>query len=327
MERKRKAAFAAGLFAAAAVVLSAAGCGDNPAKVSDGMSGTGGGTGATNPGSGTTSGQEVRETRPMGPQLADPGDVPTNIPRPIPTPEPPVKPGETRVKATAYSVSSYPLNPFGSFNRLINIHVDLKWQLVNGAVTYRISRNSDGGDQFTVQATVAANKIVKSLPLYWRQYSLPTTPLTPGNKYKYLVEALNTSNKVVASGIDEVAPLYPLDIPKLVSPENNQKGTGIQPTFQWERVNNADGYFVEVFAGATFLPQWRGFRSGQEGITVKYGELGDGYPGLMPAVWTMVLSPNVPYTWTVTSYKTDTGNAATAKAFARSNAPSWLFTP
>jgi hypothetical protein len=316
----------AGLIAAAAVSLAATGCGDTPSRAS-GETSAAKGDAAPVSGGGNQA-KQATETRPMGPQTADPGDVPTNIPKPIPTPDPPTKAGEIKVKATAHSITSNPLSPWGKPNRLINIHVDLRWTLPAGAVTYRISRNDDGGDEFKIKATKKASDVSKVLPIYWREYSVPgLNQLTPGNKYKYLVEALNSSNKVVASGIDEVAPLYPLDVPTLISPENNAKGTGIQPTFQWSKVNNADGYFVEVFGGATFLPQWRGFRAGQEGITVKYGELGDSYPGLLPAVWTMVLAPNVPYTWTVTAYKTDTGNAATAKAFASANAPSWIFTP
>ncbi len=326
MHSKRKKAIVAAAVAAALVVLSA-GCGDSPTRPGDSTSGNGDSAAPTAPGN-TGNNGKTTETRPMGPQTADPADVPTNIPKPIPTPDPPTKAGEIKVKAISYSVTSNPLSPWGKQNRLINIHVDLRWTLTQGAVAYRISRNDDGGDQFTIKANLNANTIIKALPLYWREYSIPAVnQLTPGNKYKYLVEALNTSNKVIASGIEETAPLYPLDVPALISPENNAKGTGIQPSFQWSRVNNADGYFIEVFAGSNFLPQWRGFRAGQEGITMKYGELGDGYPGLMPAVWTMVLQPNVPYTWTVTAYKTDTGNAATAKAFAESNATSWLFTP
>ncbi|MBM3266717.1 MAG: hypothetical protein FJZ01_03625 [Candidatus Sericytochromatia bacterium] len=323
MRSKRAKAIGAALLAVAMVSLSA-GCGDNPT-----LPGQGAAEGAAAaPAPAAPKKSQASEPVPSGPQTADPGSVPTNIPKPIPTPDPPTKAGEIKVKATAYSVTSNPLSPWGKQNRLINIHVDLRWTLPQGAVAYRISRNGDGGDQFTIRQTINANSIVKSLPLYWREYSIPgVNQLTPGNKYKYLVEALNTSNKVIASGVDETAPLYPLDVPNLIAPENNAKGTGIQPAFQWSRVNNADGYFVEVFAGSNFLPQWRGFRAGQEAITMKYGELGDGYPGLMPAVWTMVLQPNVPYTWTVTAYKTDTGNAATAKAFAESNATSFLFTP
>ncbi|MBM3260178.1 MAG: hypothetical protein FJY99_10575 [Candidatus Sericytochromatia bacterium] len=272
--------------------------------------------------------QQQQEPRPVGPQINDPGDVPTNMPQPIPTPDPPIVPGKVSVKATSYSISSYPLNPFGLGTRVINIHIDLKWQLLPNASHYRISRAVEGSEEFVTKTTVSASRLGKLLPLFWREYSIPAVnPISPGVKYRYQIEAFNSSDQVIAVGQDETAPLYPLDIPKLVGPDNNVVGVGIQPAFQWERVNNADGYFVEVFAGKTFLPQWRGFRAGQEGITIKYGESGDSYPGVMPGFWTTVLVPGVPYTWSVTAYRTDTGNAQTAKAFARSNAPSWVFTP
>ncbi|MBI6546375.1 MAG: hypothetical protein HY692_06240 [Cyanobacteria bacterium NC_groundwater_1444_Ag_S-0.65um_54_12] len=268
-----------------------------------------------------------REPVPTGPQTADPGDVPANIPKPIPTPEPPITPGEVKVRAIAQSISSYPLNPFGNYGTLVNIHIDLKWQLYPGATAYRISRNDDGGEQFILKATIPAGNIAKQWPFYWREYSLPSSPLVPGNNYKYLVEALNTSNRVIAKGNDATKPLYPLGIPKLQSPDNNAKDTDIQPSFQWEKVNNADGYFVEVFSGSNFLPQWRGFKAGQDNIVIKYGESGEGYPGTLPSIWTVVLVRKALYSWTVTAYKTDTGNAMTAKAFAKSNAPSWIFRP
>lgn len=324
MQKTRFRALLAGLIVAAMSLFVGCG-GDNPSRPADNRAAASDGAASPNRNPSGMEAPPIKETKPKGPQIADPGDVPTNIPKGIPTPEPPIKPGEMKVKATSFSISSYPLNPFGRFNRLINIHVDLKWQLYPGAVSYRVSRSGDGTDNFQVKATIPANRLNKILPLFWREYSIPGSgALVPGQAYKYMVDALNTSNRVVASGTEETTPLYPLDIPKQVSPDNNAKGGGIQPRLQWEKVNNADGYFVEVFSGVTFNPQWRAFRSAE---TIMYGELGDKYPGTAPAIWTTVLAVGKPVTWTVTAYKSDSGNASTAKAFAHSNAPSWIYTP
>lgn len=326
MQLRRKVLASSLIFAALASTLWLNGCGDTLSRSGGAPTG---GSQTTQDNSGAS--MPTAQPQPTGP-ATDPGNVPTNIPQPIPSPQPPITPGSLTVNATAYSESSYPLNPFGNFARIIDIHIDLKWQLYPGAVAYRISRNDPSmpADQFVMQTTVSAGMLNAIMPFFWRQYSIPAvSPLVPGVDYNYLVEALNSSNQVIAKGTNDTKPLEPIGIPKLVGPTNDAAGVGIQPDFQWDPGTdpNADGYFVEVYSGAYFVPMWRGFASGGQAIQLHYGDSNNNYPGTMPTLWSGILTPGARYTWDVTAYKTDTGNAATAKAFAESNTQSWIFTP
>ena len=327
MPMRRKVLALGLVFTSAALSMWLTGCGDTRTR----SVGVGGGDSTAGTLDNSTPPQQNYEPQPAGP-ATDPGNVPTNIPQPIPTPQSSISTGSISVSAIAYSESSYPLNPFGNYARVVDIHIDLKWQLYPGAMSYRILRNDQSmqPDQYAALTTVSGGGLNALMPFYWRQYSVPVvSPLVPGEQYKYLIQALNSSNQVIAQGTDETKPLYPLDVPKLVSPANNAAQVGIQPSFQWDAGStpNADGYFVEVYSGAYYVPMWRGFAAGSQAIALKYGQLGAGYPGTLPSIWTSILTPGARYTWDVTAYKTDTGNAATAKAFAESNTPSWVFTP
>lgn len=263
--------------------------------------------------------QEFREPKPTS-WNRDPDDVPTNIPRAIPQPEPPPEPGELRVKAIANSVTSNPLFALTGGNyRKISISALVSWTPNPQAAQYRVSRSDDGTERFVIRATIP-----RSFTAFKDGGGFAN--LAVDNEYRYLIEALDSSGRVIARGQDNVKPLYPLDIPVLTSPSNGSAEKGIQPQFSWDKVAGADGYYIEVFSGTYLVPMWRGYRRDELGTAIKYGEQVDLYPGTMPAVWTHVLTPGAKYTWTVTSYKTDTGNAMTAKAFAKSNAPAWTFT-
>jgi len=268
-----------------------------------------------------------REPQPQMPNR-DPDDVPTNIPAPIPEPLEPPAPGEITVKAVARSVTSNPLAAFdGRSFKSISIYTNLTWTPIRGAATYRISRAEEGSDRFVVRGSVNG-----SLPLF-RDGGTVLGNLTIGTEYRYLIEAFDTSGNVLARGNDQVRPLHPLDIPALKSPENGATISGTQPVLRWSFVDQdgqakagPDGFYAEVFSGATLLPMWRGFRLGNLADSIQYGNQVDFYPGTAPAIWAGLLQPGARYTWTVTAYKTDTGNAKTAKAFAKSNAPAWSFT-
>lgn len=263
-----------------------------------------------------------REEQPRGP-ARDPDGVPTNVPKAIPEPEPLPDPAKINLKVRATSSTSNPLAALGQAGMArISTYIDLVWPATKHAQQYRISVNDGSDEKFYIKATVSG-----STTRYRYGGGLLANAVAVDRTYKFLIQALNSSGQVIAEGEDSTKPLYPLGMPKLVSPTNGQANTTIQPQFQWTKVNNADGYFVEVFSGAYYVPMWRGYGSGQERITMTYGDAGDFYPGTHPAIWTMVLTPGQRYTWTVTAFKTDTGNMATAKAVAESNAPSQVFIP
>lgn len=256
----------------------------------------------------------------------DPNDVPTNIPQGIPTPPPPTDPGEIAVSAQANTVSSNPLFAVtGNTYRHISISATLKWTKVDGANQYRVSRSDDGTERFVVRSMVPANYTA------FRDGG-GIANLAVGNEYKYLVEAIDSSGRVIARGNDNVKPLYPLDVPALKGPDNGQFAGSLQPVLRWsysdadgKAKEGPDGFYVEVFSGTYLVPMWRGYRQGNLADSIMYGDQPDFYPGTKPAIYTGVLQPGARYTWSVTAYKTDTGNAMNAKAIAKSNAPAWVF--
>lgn len=256
----------------------------------------------------------------------DPHDVPTNIPQGIPTPPPATAPGEIAVSAMANTAASSPLMAVtGSNYRQISITATLKWNKVDGASQYRVSRSDDGSERFVVRSMVPGSYTA------FRDGG-GFANLAVGNEYKYLVEALDHSGQVIARGNDNVKPLYPLDIPNLKGPDNGQAAGSLQPVLRWTYADadgrakeGPDGFYVEVFSGQFLVPMWRGYRDGNLADSIMYGDQPDFYPGTKPAIYTGVLQPGARYTWTVTAYKTDTGNAMTAKAIAKSNAPAWSF--
>ncbi|MNR82402.1 hypothetical protein D3C72_131600 [compost metagenome] len=270
---------------------------------------------------------QVHEPVPQAPNR-DPDEVPTNIPDPVPQPLEPPAPGEITVRAVAHSVTSNPLAAFdGRSLKAIAIYTNLIWTPIKGAATYRISRAVEGSDRFVVRGTVNG-----SVPVF-RDGGTPLGNLNVATEYKYLIEAFDTSGNVIARGNDSCRPMYPLDVPALKEPANGAVTNGLQPVMRWSYVdeNNQpkagpDGFYTEVFSGTTLLPVWRGFRLGNLADSIQYGNQVDFYPGTAPAIWAFVLKPGSRYTWSVTAYKTDTGNAITAKAFATSNAPAWTFT-
>ncbi len=256
----------------------------------------------------------------------DPEDVPTNIPQGIPTPPPPTDPGEIAVTVQANTVSSSPLAAVSNNTyRHISISATVKWTKVEGANQYRVSRSDDGSDRFVVRSMVPS------------KYSAfrdggGFANLAVGNEYKYLVEAIDHSGQVIARGNDNAKPLYPLDVPSLKGPENSQHAGSLAPVMRWtyadadgQTKEGPDGFYTEVFSGTYLVPMWRGFRQGNLADSIQYGSQPDFYPGTKPALYTGVLQPGARYTWSVTAYKTDTGNAMTAKAIAKSNAPAWFF--
>lgn len=248
----------------------------------------------------------------------DPQDIPTNIPQPIPNPQPPADPKALAVKAVANTVNSTALQVFNpNMPSRISVYADLTWSKVQGAAQFRVSRNNDGGDKYYV---------LYNVPATFRGYrDGAVLNLKIDTEYKYLVEALDSSGNVIARGTDATKALYPLPIPQPSEPANNADNVGITPKFTWQGSasgnTKAEGYYVEVFSGVYFTPMWRGYRhDGEFGTTITYGEQVDFQAGTTPAVWPpIVLNPAANYTWTVTAVKTDTGNAATAKAWAKSN--------
>ncbi|HEY9857370.1 MAG TPA: hypothetical protein V6D05_16625 [Stenomitos sp.] len=245
----------------------------------------------------------------------DPQDVPTNIPQPIPNPEPPADPKALAVRAVANTVNSTALQVFNSnMPTRISIYADLTWSKVEGAAQYRVLRNDDGGDKYY---------LLYNVPATFRGYrDGAVMNLKVDTEYKYLVEALDSSGNVLAKGTDSTKALYPLPVPVPSAPDNNAENTPIAPTFEWNSGGGKpEGYYVEVFSGVYLTPMWRGYRSDPDfGTKITYGTQVEFQPGTSPAIWPpIVLSPAGNYTWTVTAIKTDTGNAATAKAWAKSN--------
>lgn len=252
----------------------------------------------------------------------DPQDVPTNIPQPIPAPEKPADPKALAVKAVANTINSTALQVFSpNMPSRVSVYADLVWSKVDGAAQFRVSRNEDGGDKYYT---------LYNVPASFRGYrDGAVMNLRIDTEYAYLVEALDSAGNVIARGTDKTKALYPLPVPKTVEPANNAENVGITPKFTWETGGNtkAEGYYVEVFSGVYFTPMWRGYRAdGEFGTTITYGTQVDIQAGTKPAVWPpMVLQPAANYTWSVTAIKTDTGNAATAKAWAKSNSPASRF--
>ncbi len=302
------------------VTLTAlAGCGfDTPTR----RAGTGGSSTTVDPAR-----DYGREPQPQTPNR-DPDEVPTNIPAPIPQPLDPPAPGEITVRAVAHSVTSNPLAAFdGRSFKTISIYTQLTWTPIKGAASYRISRAEEGSERFVVRGTVSG-----SVPLF-RDGGGVLGNLNVATEYKYLIEAFDTSGNKLARGNDSCRPLYPLDIPELKAPANGEALNGMQPIMRWSYADEngkakegPDGFYTEVFSGTYLVPVWRGFRQGNLADSIQYGNQVDFYPGTAPAIWTSVLQPGARYTWSVTAYKTDTGNARTAKAFAKSNAPAFSFT-
>lgn len=252
----------------------------------------------------------------------DPQDVPTNIPQPIPNPEPPADPKALAVKAVANTIQSTALQVFNpNMPSRVSVYADLVWSKVEGAAQFRVSRNDDGGDKYYV---------LHNVPASFRGYrDGAVMNLRIDTDYSYLVEALDSSGNVISRGTDKTKALYPLPIPKPSEPANNAENVGITPKFTWETGGNtkAEGYYVEVFSGVYYTPMWRGYRrDGEFGTAITYGEAVDIQAGTKPAIWPpIVLSPAANYTWSVTAIKTDSGNAATAKAWAKSNSTAMRF--
>lgn len=250
----------------------------------------------------------------------------THIPQPIPNPAPPADPKALSVRAVANTINSCPLNVLSaSAPNSVSVYATLTWSKCQNAAQYRVSRNENEAD-----------KDEKGNPKFYVRSNVPASyrgykdggkfqPLKIQNKYTYLVEALDSSGNVIAKGQDDTTPIYPLAIPTATSPKNSSDGATIAPKFEWASVKGAQGYYVEVFSTVYFTPMWRGFRKEEDGTVLQYGEQVDFMPGTAPAIWSMVLNPQGSYTWSVTAVKTDTGNALTAKAWAKSNSPAWLF--
>ncbi|MNY13309.1 hypothetical protein D3C86_1464390 [compost metagenome] len=134
---------------------------------------------------------------------------------------------------------------------------------------------------------------------------------------------------MIAAGEDNATPLYPIAIPpkdSLKPADGTDNLAGTTPEFSWGTVNDADGYYVEVFSSVTLMPMWRGYRAHKNGTAITYGNQVDVMPGTLPAVWTQVLNPAGTYTWSVTAVKNDSpDNAMKAKAWAKSNTPAMRF--
>lgn len=306
--------------ALAATILTTAlvGCGTGLPSPGDNA-----GHGSTDTGRSVTPTQQ-REIVPTTPKDAYGDDVPTNIPQPIPQPEQPADPGKINVKVVANTVTSNPLAAISNtslFNRT-SVYTTITWSKAEGVSQYRVSRREEGAtdDKFYIRANVPAS---------FRGYQDGgLMNLKIGVKYDYRVEALDSTGNVIAAGEDNATPLYPVAIPakeslKPVDGTDNLAGT--TPIFEWGNVKDADGYYVEVFSSVTLLPMWRGYRDHNEASNITYGSQVDVMPGTLPAVWTQVLNPAGTYTWSVTAVKTDTKNAATAKAWAKSNTPALRF--
>lgn len=276
----------------------------------------------------TTQDENAKEEQPTQSRPYDGTDVPTDVPQPIPQPAPPADPKALNVRAVANTVNSSPLKVFSaSAPTTISVYATLTWSKCQNAAQYRVSRNDDPND-----------KDEKGNPKFYVRSNVPASyrgyqdggvlqRLKTQNKYTYLVEALDSSGNVIAKGQDDTTPLYPLAIPTTTAPENNKVNASIAPEFKWSSVAGTQCYYVEVYSGVYFTPMWRGYRSDKDGTNIKYGEQVEEnpYPGTTPAFWAMILQPQGYYTWSVTAVKTDTGNALTAKAWAKSNSSAWRF--
>lgn len=251
----------------------------------------------------------------------DPQDVPTNIPQPIPNPEPPADPKALAVKVVANTINSTALQVFNpNMPTRVSVYADLVWSKVEGAAQFRVLRSEGGGDKYYP---------LHNVPASFRGYrDGAIMNLRIDTEYSYLVEALDSSGNVLARGTDKTKALYPLPLPVPSAPKDNSEDATIAPTFEWSAGGGkAEGYYVEVFSSVYYTPMWRGYRSDPDfGTKITYGTAVDIQPGTKPAIWpAIVLNPAASYTWSVTAIKTDTGNAATAKAWAKSNSPAQRF--
>lgn len=308
--------------AIAATILTTAvlsGCGANPPGPGSGVAA------ASTPSNAPATKDDPSNQPPQAPNDPNSGQVPTNVPEPIPQPNPPADPKLMNVKAVANTDN---INALYLFNAnvpsVVAIYVTLGWSKVNGAAQYRVSRNDDptdkddkGNPKYYLRANVPGN--------YKAFHDGGVMNLKIGNTYSYLVEALNTSGQVIAKGTDTATPLYPLNTPNPTTPANNADQQGIRPQFGWDAMQKVDGYYVEVFSGTNFLPMYRGYRQNEMGNSISYGDAVDAMPGTAPIPFSGILNPAGNYIWMVTAVKTDTGNASTAKAWAKSNSVAMRF--
>lgn len=263
----------------------------------------------------------------------DPNEGPINLPNVPKAPTTPVEPSSMRVRALATTLSNLPLGIGGKVNTQFQptlIRARITWTPVKGASGYRVyQKENRPGDE-------SKGKLIYALP-QWIPVALAgggygLLNLKVGAEYAYTVEALDRSNNIIAVGTDAVTPIAPLAVPQLTGPGPNASRVGQTPFFSWTPVENADGYFCEVFRPVHpsvpgGVPAWRVFRTGDGAKNLQYGQHYDTYAGTRPLQWALPLNIGSRYSWTVCAVKTDTGNMSTAKAIAKATAPIAYFMP
>jgi hypothetical protein len=132
----------------------------------------------------------------------------------------------------------------------------------------------------------------------------------------------------MAEGNASVTPPYPISAPTQVAPAalNPTKPEAAPNTeFSWDKVGDADGYYIEVFSATNLVPMWGCYKNVAEKVTARYGELGDKMIGTIPISWGLMLTSGARYAWSVAAVKANNEDSSKATAFARANTPVRFF--
>lgn len=258
-------------------------------------------------------------------------DIGLNLPRTIPVISTQSKPGEVTMKAVANTATITPLIDAGVSRlttlRTVSISATLTWGKVSGAANYRVSRSIDNEDQTNKSKYQTRSTVSGSLGFYIDGGKVIDN-LTPGRLYSYKVEALDNMGRVLAEGNSSVTPLYPINPPEQVSPaplNPTKPEPAANLEFSWNKIGDADGYYLEVFSASTMVPMWGCYKNVAEKVTARYGELGDKMIGTIPITWGMMLTPGARYAWSLAAVKSNNPDSSKATAFARANTPIRFF--
>ncbi|HEY9765331.1 MAG TPA: hypothetical protein V6C82_03165 [Chroococcales cyanobacterium] len=262
----------------------------------------------------------------------DPNDVPTNVLRPIPAVPATSKPGEVTMKAVANTATITPLvdaGVIGNGLRVVSVSATITWGKVQNANSYRVLRAIDNDNIEDLSKYSSIGNTTGKLGFFVDGGKVYGN-LQPGRLYNYKVQALDSMGRVIATGNSGVKPLQPILPPAQIHPLPLTPGD-TKPTdstnFTWNKVQDCDGYYVEVFSATTMMPMWVGYKDSADGggVGLNYGDSGK-LIGTIPVVWSMMLTPMARYAWSVTATKSDSpDNASKATAFAKANTPLRFF--
>lgn len=118
------------------------------------------------------------------------------------------------------------------------------WNDVSGASSYRIQISTDSNFATTVKDT-------SGVPA--SQYQLPGGILSNSVKYYWRVNATNAGGTSAYSNVFGFTTIVSApSAPNLTAPSNNATGVSLTPLFDWNDVNGASSYRIQISADSTF---------------------------------------------------------------------------